>query len=52
MPASLSQAKAQKILEDRSVRGKALTGKQRRFMGAVASGKSKLKSLALKARGI
>ena len=46
------QDKARQILKDRSVRGKSLTGKQRGFFGAVASGKSKIKSLAMKARGI
>lgn len=34
-----SQAKAKKILRDGKVRGKKLTPKQRRFMGAKAGGK-------------
>lgn len=33
----LSHEKARKILHDKEVRGKALTEKQRRFFGAVAS---------------
>lgn len=37
--ASLSKAKARKILHDGSVRGKSLTKAQRGFMGARASGK-------------
>lgn len=35
---SLTPDKARKILHDKSVRGHKLTAKQRRFMGAVASG--------------
>lgn len=35
---SLTAHKARKILHDKSVRGHPLTAKQRRFMGAVASG--------------
>lgn len=35
----LSKTKAKKILEDGEVRGRKLTAKQRRFMGARASGK-------------
>ena len=35
----LTQKKAKKILHHGSVRGHALTGKQRRLMGARASGK-------------
>jgi hypothetical protein len=34
----VSTRKAQKILHDKSVRGKKLTGKQRRFFGAIAGG--------------
>ncbi len=50
MPGAISQGKASKILGDRSVRGNPLTGKQRRLSGAVATGKDKLKSFAMKAR--
>jgi len=32
----LTSDKAKKILEDGTVRGKALTGKQKRFFGAIA----------------
>jgi len=35
---SLSPGKARKILHDKKVRGNPLTDKQRRYMGAVASG--------------
>ena len=35
---ALSKGKARKILHDKSVRGHPLTDRQRRFMGAVASG--------------
>lgn len=49
-----AQDKARKILRDRSVRGKTLTRKQRRFFGAVASGKSKedRKKTVMKLRAI
>ena len=36
--AKLSKAKAKKILRDKSVRGKKLTGKQRKYFGAIAGG--------------
>lgn len=39
MAAKLSKAKAQKILHDKTIRGKPLTKKQRGFFGARASGK-------------
>lgn len=39
--AKLTKVKARKILSDKTVRGKKLTGKQRRFFGAVSSGKSR-----------
>jgi hypothetical protein len=35
----LTRKKARKILKDGSVRGKKLTAKQKRFLGARASGK-------------
>lgn len=35
----LTPQKARKILEDGKIRGKKLTPKQRRFFGAIASGK-------------
>jgi hypothetical protein len=35
---TLTSKKAKKILEDGSVRGHALTAKQKRFFGAVAGG--------------
>ena len=38
MKKSLTRAKAREILHDGTVHGIALTPKQRRFMGAVASG--------------
>lgn len=38
---ALSKGKAAEILHDKSVRGKPLTDRQRRFMGAVASGRSR-----------
>ena len=38
MAKKITKAKAKKILHDKSVRGKALTPKQRRFMGAIAGG--------------
>ncbi|MBI4009130.1 hypothetical protein HY357_02765 [Candidatus Roizmanbacteria bacterium] len=34
----LTSAKAKKILSDGTVRGKKLTGKQKKFFGAVAGG--------------
>ena len=37
----LSAKKAREILHDNSVHGHKLTPRQRRFMGAVASGKSR-----------
>lgn len=36
--APLSMSKAKKILEDASIRGKALTAKQKRFFGFLAGG--------------
>ena len=39
MAQKLTQKKAKKILKDGTVRGKRLTAKQRRFMGAKAGGK-------------
>ncbi len=41
MPGKLTKAKAKKILKHGKVRGKKLTAKQRRFMGAKASGRKK-----------
>jgi hypothetical protein len=35
---SLTRSKAKKILHDKTVRGRPLTGKQRRLFGALASG--------------
>lgn len=35
---ALTKFKAKKILSDKSVRGKKLTGKQKRFFGFVAGG--------------
>lgn len=43
MAKKLTKAKARKILKDGKVHGKKLTPKQRRFMGAKASGKSRKK---------
>lgn len=40
MPRELTKAKAKKILKHGSVRGKKLTARQRRFMGARAGGAS------------
>ena len=37
--AGLTRAKAKKILKDKTIRGKRLTPKQRRFFGARASRK-------------
>ena len=34
----IKRSKAKKILRDKTIRGKKLTGKQRRFFGAVAGG--------------
>lgn len=39
----LSKSKAKKILRDGSVRGKKLTGKQKRFLGARAGGAKRKK---------
>ena len=39
MAKRLSKSKARKILEDKTIRGKKITDKQRKFFGAVASGK-------------
>lgn len=39
--AELSKGKAREILHDKSVHGRPLTGRQRRFMGAVASGRAR-----------
>jgi hypothetical protein len=41
MAKKLTKKKARKILHDKKVRGKKLTKKQRKFFGAIASGKSK-----------
>jgi hypothetical protein len=38
---TVSAAKARKILKDGTIRGKPLTTKQRRYFGAIASGKVK-----------
>ena len=38
--AKLTAAKAKKILQDKKVRGRALTSKQKKFFGAVAGGQS------------
>lgn len=38
MARKLSSAKARKILRDKSVRGHALTAKQKRFFGLIAGG--------------
>lgn len=47
----LGSAKAKKMLKDGKVRGKKLTPKQRRFMGARAGGKRpKLRDLPAAAR--
>jgi hypothetical protein len=43
MAKKLTAAKARKILHDKSVKGHPLTGKQRRFFGARASGQPKKK---------
>ncbi len=40
---SISPAKAKKILRDKSVRGKKLTGKQKRLFGLIAGGKRPIK---------
>ncbi len=45
MAKGLTAAKAKKILEDGTVRGKALTEKQKNFFGAVAGGATPLKKL-------
>jgi hypothetical protein len=42
---ALSAAKANKILEDGFIRGKALTEKQKKFFGAIADGATPLKKL-------
>ncbi len=41
--AKLTKAKAKKILRDGSVRGKKLTGKQKKFFGARAGGAKRRK---------
>ena len=43
MGGPLSSAKAREILQDGTVHGKPITDKQRRYFGAVASGKAKKK---------
>lgn len=48
--ANLTSAKAKKILKDGKVHGKKLTSKQRKFMGARASGKSNLSKMAKRAK--
>lgn len=40
MPKKLTKRKAKKILKDKTIRGKALTPRQKRFFGAVAGGSS------------
>ncbi len=45
MAKGLTAAKAKKMLEDGTVRGKALTEKQKKFFGAVAGGATPLKKL-------
>jgi len=45
MAKGLTASKAKKILEDGTVRGKALTEKQKKFFGAVAGGATPLKKL-------
>lgn len=39
--AKLTKAKAKKILKDKTAKGKKLTGKQKRFFGAIAGGQKK-----------
>ena len=34
----ITKTKAKKILEDKTIRGKKITTKQRKFFGAIASG--------------
>lgn len=41
--AKLTASKARKILSDKKVRGKPLTGKQKRFFGAIAGGQKRRK---------
>ena len=43
MAKKLSARKAKQILKDNKAQGKPLTDKQRRYMGAVASGKARKK---------
>lgn len=38
MAKKLTKTKARKILRDKTIRGKKLTGKQKRFFGAIAGG--------------
>ena len=45
MAKGLTASKAKKILEDGTVRGKALTEKQKKFFGAVAAGVTPLKAI-------
>ena len=40
MARQITKAKAKKILSHGTAKGKSLTGKQRRYMGAKSSGKS------------
>ena len=38
---NLSPSKARKILHDKTVRGRKITARQRRYFGAVASGRAR-----------
>lgn len=46
--AGLTSGKAKEILRDKSVRGNPLTGRQKRFFGAVAGGEKPRQLAALK----
>ena len=46
---TLTSEKARKILSDKSVKGKPLTGKQKGFFGAIAGGQKPLSVRAKKA---
>ncbi len=41
MAKKLSPSKARKILHDKTIRGRRITARQRRYFGAVASGKAR-----------
>ena len=43
MAKKLTKGKAKKILKDKTVRGKKLTAKQKKFFGAIAGGEKKRK---------